>query len=40
MKLGYNFYLIYSNNQWKMQKLIEVITALGVNTELHTNLVL
>ena len=34
------FCLIYSNNQWKMQKLIEVTTALGVNTELLTNLVL
>ena len=31
--------LIYSNNQWKIQKVIGVNTALAVNTELHTNLV-
>ena len=34
------FCLIYSNNQWKIQKLIGVTTALAVNTELHTNLFL
>ena len=39
-KIVIRFCLIYSNNQWKMQKLIEVTTVLGVNIELHTNLVL
>ena len=30
------FCLIHSNNQWKIQKLFGVTTALGVNTELYT----
>ena len=39
-KTGIRFCLIYSNKQWKMQKLIGVTTTLGVNSELHTNLFL
>jgi len=39
-KTEIRFCLIYSNNQWKIQKLIGVTIALAVNTELHTNLFL
>ena len=39
-KTWIRFCLIYSNKQWKMQKLIGVTTTLGVNSELHTNLFL
>jgi hypothetical protein len=31
-KTEIQFCLTFSNNQWKIQKLIGVITALGVNT--------
>jgi len=29
---------LYSKNQWKIQKIIAVTTALAVNTELRTDL--